>query len=811
MKHQEIITQLTLAQKCSLLSGKDTWSTRSFEDAGVPAMILSDGPSGVRRQLGAGDQLGLHQSEKATCFPSASTVANSWDINLAEKVGLSLGLEAAVQDVDCLLGPGLNIKRSPLCGRNFEYFSEDPYLAGKLAAGYIRGIQSQGVAACPKHFAVNNQELHRMANDSVVDERTLRELYLTNFEIAVKEGRPKTLMSAYNALNGTYVNENPYLLQEILRDEWGFQGAVVTDWGGSNDFVEGIRAGSNLEMPGTGDDSACQLYEAVKNGKISEAEVDCRVDELLDVILWATAREKQSVDMDHQNAIALEAAERSAVLLKNDGKLLPLQKDAKLAIIGDFAQTPRYQGAGSSLVNTVRLSKTLECVKNIFEQPVTFAKGFVRKDVWDESLAVQAEGAAKNADVAIVYLGLPEVFEAEGLDRSQMRIPGNQVKLLERVADANRNTVVVFSGGSAVEMPWLGRCKALLWAGLGGQAGAEAVLRVLSGEVNPGGKLAETFPVRYEDLPVSRYFPGKQRTSEYREGLFVGYRYSETANTDVTFPFGFGISYTTFAYANAEATPQSVSFDLTNTGNCAGDEIAQVYVALPGGQVLRPAKELKGFARFHLKAKETRRVTIPLDDKAFRYFSTETGGFETEGGNWSVMVGASVRDIRLTAQVQVVGSAAKIPEAAKGTLRPGDLMAVTDEAFAKLLGRPISKAARGIHAPLEMNDPIDALVRAKNPVARLVVKFLLSKREKSIAAGKPDLNILFITNMPFRGIAKMMGGMVTMKMAEDLVFLANGHWHRGLGRLIRDFFKKPCLKKLQEAQDRWPIHGKTLN
>lgn len=800
MKHPDIIMRLTLAQKCSLLSGKDTWSTRPVEEAAIPAIILSDGPSGVRRQLGAGDQLGLNESEKATCFPSAATVANSWDVDLAEKVGAALGREASLLDVDVLLGPGLNVKRSPLCGRNFEYFSEDPYLSGKLAAGYIRGIQSQQVAACPKHFAANSQELHRMATDSVLDERTLRELYLTNFEIAVQEGHPKTLMSAYNRVNGVYANENAHLLQEVLRNEWGFDGFVVTDWGGGNDFVDGILAGSNLEMPGTGDDSPCQMYEAVKAGKIQESEINTRIDELLDVILWVAKREKRQVDMQAHHAIARETAERSAVLLKNEGNLLPLKKEANLVVIGDFAEVPRYKGAGSSSVNPIRLGNTLESIKETFIGDVRFARGFVRADVWDDQLAAEAATQAEGADAVLLYLGLPEVFEAEGMERAHMRIPQNQIKLLEAVSNANPNIVVIFSGGSAVEMPWLHQCKALLWAGLGGQAGMEAVPRVLSGQVNPGGKLAETFPLCYEDLPVSRYFPGEQRTCEHREGLFVGYRYTETAKAEVTFPFGFGLSYTSFRYANMEATARQVSFDLTNTGDYAGDEVAQVYVELRGGEVLRPARELKGFTRVSLEAGETRKVVIPLDDKAFRYFNTDTGRFEIEGGTWSVLVGASVRDIRLSGEVQVEASGAKVPFTATVAAVPKDLTAVPDDAFARQLGHPIPPAARDAEAPLEMNDPIDALTGSRNPVARLVIKILLRRREKSIAAGKPDLNILFITNMPFRGIAKMLGGAITMQMAEDLVFLVNGHFFRGLGRLIKHFFTKPSLQKLQETK-----------
>ncbi|MBQ6527235.1 MAG: glycoside hydrolase family 3 protein, partial [Clostridia bacterium] len=466
MQYQEIIDRMTLAEKCGILSGKDVWHTHAVPGADVPSIMLSDGPSGLRKQEGEGDHLGLNASVKATCFPSAATVANSWDPELAEKVGQALGTEAAAGEVGVLLGPGLNVKRSPLCGRNFEYFSEDPYLAGKMAAAYIRGIQSLGISACPKHFAANAQEMHRMANDSVVDERTLRELYLTNFEIAIKEGQPRTLMTSYNEVNGTYAHENAHLLKDILRDEWGYTGAVVSDWGGCNDFVESVRAGGNLEMPGTGDDSPTQLYKAVKEGRITEAEIDQRVSELLAMVFAVSCAEKPQADLEAQHLIALEAAKKSIVLLKNEDGILPLKKDAKIALIGDFAEVPRYQGAGSSLVNSYKVLKTTNLIQKEFPNADSFIPGFTREDKWDEAMAAAAVRIAGEADIALVYLGLPEEYESEGLDRTHMRIPANQIRLLEEVEKVNPHTVVVFSGGSAVEMPWLSHCRALVWAGL---------------------------------------------------------------------------------------------------------------------------------------------------------------------------------------------------------------------------------------------------------------------------------------------------------------------------------------------------------
>ena len=796
MQYEEIISKMTLAEKCGILSGKDVWHTREVPGAQIPSIMLSDGPSGLRKQEGEGDHLGLNASVKATCFPSAATVANSWDLELAEKVGEALGREAAAKEVGVLLGPGLNVKRSPLCGRNFEYFSEDPYLAGKMAAAYIRGIQSMGISACPKHFAANAQEMHRMANDSVVDERTLRELYLTNFEIAIREGQPKTLMTSYNAVNGTYAHENQHLLSDILRGEWGYRGTVVSDWGGCNDFVESVRAGANLEMPGTGDDSPTQLYQAVKDGRITEAEIDARVDELLALVLDVSLAEKPEADLEAQHLIALEAAEKSIVLLKNEGNILPLKREMKIALIGDFAEVPRYQGAGSSLVNSYKVSVTTRLIQEAFPDAENFMPGFTREDKWDEAMAAAAVKIAGEADIALLYLGLPEVFESEGLDRPHMRIPDNQIRLLEAVEKANPNTVVVFSGGSAVEMPWLSHCRALVWAGLGGQASAEAVLKVLTGEVNPGGKLTETFPMTYEDLPVSHYYPGAQKTSEYRENLFVGYRYTETADCPVTFPFGHGLSYTTFTYDNLRADRDEVTFEITNAGTVDGDEVAQVYVAFPDSKIMRPARELKGFARVSLKAGETRQVTVRLDDKAFRYFNVGTNSWEIESGTYEILVGASVRDIRLKAAVEIQGTDAEIPETAKADfLTVGELSGVPDAAFSALIGRDIPESSYG--ETFSINDPLDQLGRAKNPIARLVFRVMDSRRKKSLAAGKPDLNILFMFNMPFRGTAKMTGGMITMKMADAIVFMVNGHWHRGLGRLIGRFFRKKKLSKME--------------
>ena len=802
MKHQNIIEKLSLDEKCYLLSGRDFWSTYSVKKKGVPSINLSDGPHGIRKQEGAGDQLGLGGSLPATCFPTAATIANSWDPSLGEEIGRNLGEEAACQDVAVLLGPGLNIKRSPLCGRNFEYFSEDPYLAGKMAAGYIRGMQENGISACPKHFAANNSELRRQASNSVVDERTLREIYLTGFEIAVTESHPKSIMSSYNEINSVYANENEHLLQEILRDQWGFDGFVVSDWGAGNNFVEGVRAGSHLEMPTTGGDSAEQLIKAVKEGKIEESLVDRRVDELLDVVLSTykavRAYKDKTFDINAHHEAARKASEQSIVLLKNEDGILPLSKGSKVAVIGDFAETPRYQGAGSSVVNPTKLDSCLEVIKAFPLEVVGFEKGYPRVGAGDPAMQEAAVELAKKADYVLLYLGLDEISESEGLDRQHMKLPASQIGLLEAVAAVNENVIIVMAAGSAVEMPWLGKCRAMVHGYLCGQAGAAAILRVIMGDVNPSGKLSESYPLSYADVSSKPYFPAKERSVEYREGLYVGYRYYETVGKPVLFPFGFGLSYTTFEYSDLTATDSEVTFTLKNTGSRDGAEVAQVYVSAAAPRIYRPKKELKGFRKVFLAAGESKTVTIPLDDKAFRYFNTKTDRFEIDGGEYEILVGASAADIRLSAKVEVKGTDASLPLGISElpSYASGDITAVSDEEFTKLLGHPIPDGSWT--GNLRMNDAIAQLYYAKSFKARLVGKVMQGMLDKSMAKGKPDLNIIFVTNMPFRAIGKMAGGMVSQEMCESMITIVNGHaiaFFKGLGGLIGGFFRQKKVQK----------------
>lgn len=789
-----LLQKMTTEEKAALLGGRTVWQTRENERLSIPSIFLSDGPHGLRKQAGTGDHLGLNASLEATCFPTAATIANSWDEKLGEELGEALGDEAAAMDVDVLLGPGLNIKRSPLCGRNFEYFSEDPYLSGKMAAAYIRGIQRMGVAACPKHFAVNSQELRRMAMDAVVDERTLREIYLTGFEIAVKEGKSKAIMSSYNRVNGTYANENKHLLTDILRNEWGFDGMVVSDWGGNNDAVKAVEAGSNLEMPNCGYGSAREIVKAVKDGTLSESVFDERVCELVKVIMDLkehknTGRnEKHSgFNREEHHRLARRAAAESMVLLKNEASILPLDRNKKLAIIGDFAFAPRYQGAGSSMVNPTKVEAVAGIARDYKLNILGMTRGYKRDGDVDEAEKKAALDLAEKADIVIFCFGLNEISESEGLDRTHMRIPQNQIELLQDISRVNENVVGILSAGSAMEMPWQSCCKAILNGYLNGQAGASATLDILTGAVNPSGRLAETYPIAYEHTPSFRYYPSSERTSEYRESIFVGYRYYDTSKVRVQYPFGFGLSYTEFTYSGLKVDDSGAELTVSNTGDRDGAEVVQMYVGLPNAIVFRPEKELKGFAKVFLKAGESRKVKIPFDDKTFRYWNVKTESWEVETGTYNVMIGSSVADIRLVGTIERTGSNIGMPY--NPALLPyyytGLVQKISDEEYETLLGHKIPSGEWS--GQIGVNDAICQMYYAKSRLARFVYKVLTDKKKKSEQTGKPDLNVLFIYNMPLRAIAKMTNGMVGMDMVHGMVQIVNGEFFRGLGKVIGGF------------------------
>ena len=796
MKYESIIQQLTLEEKAAMMAGKSVWETKDYPEKGVPSIFMSDGPHGIRKQEGEGDHLGLNASIPATCFPTAATLANSWNPELVEEVGQALGAEASSIGVNMVLGPGLNIKRNPLCGRNFEYYSEDPYQAGKVAAAMIRGLQSQGVAATPKHFAVNSQELRRMASDSVVDERTLREIYLTGFEIAVKEGHPKAIMSAYNKINGIYANEDKRLLRDILRDEWGFEGFVVSDWGGSNDHVLGVQNGSHLEMPGTTTVGQKEIIDAVKEGRLSEAVLNERVDELLTVVMDLAAQEKKSVDYDVQHDIARKAAADSLVLLKNEENILPLQPEKTLAVIGEFAKNPRYQGAGSSLINTKKLENLVDHVADYSLNMVGYAQGYQRIDQADEALAQEAVALAQKADTVLLYMGLDEISESEGLDRSHISLPKNQLSLLKKLVAVNPKIVVVMAAGSVVDMAWDKDVKAVLHGYLTGQAGALAILDALTGLVNPSGKLSETYPLALSDVPSSKDFPATGDYSLYREGLYVGYRYFDKVQKAVKYPFGYGLSYTSFAYSDLAVEETGVRLTVTNTGDKAGAEIVQLYVGKEESGFYRPRKELKGFKKVYLEAGQSEQVVLPFDDYTFRYFNTATEQFEVEAGSYQLSIGASSEDIRLTGEISKEGTTAILSDKeALPSYFSGHVMDVSDEEFAILLGRPVPVESWSVGQELRLNDPLSKMQYAKSGLARLVFKILHGLLKKAEAKGKPDLNLLFMYNMPFRALAKMTGDMIDQSMVAGILTMVNGHFVKGFGQLWKAFRAKQKYQK----------------
>ena len=808
-KHQDLIDQLTLKEKARLVSGKDFWQTVNVDRLNIPSAFLSDGPHGVRKQAAAADHLGLNASIPATCFPTAATMANSWDPELGEGLGQRLGQEAAVQKVNVLLGPGLNIKRNPLCGRDFEYFSEDPYLAGKMAAGYVRGIQSNGISACVKHFACNNQEENRMTLDSVVDERTFREIYLTAFEIAIKEGKSKSIMSSYNLINGTYANENEHLLVDILRKEWGFKGLVVTDWGGNNDGVASLKCGNQLEMPGT-PDRAEYILKAIEDGSLEESILDDNVDTLLDVIFNTMKngvnKAPEKFDVEDHHLFALKCAEESAVLLKNNG-VLPLNNETKVSFIGDFLYLPRYQGAGSSIVNPTKLDKTSDLLKDYGFNLVGCSRGFNRYGKKSKKLHDEAIKLAEQSDVVVLYLGLDEVTEAEGLDRSDMRLKDNQLELVKNIKKLNKKIVVVLSCGSAVEMPFIGDVDAILHCYLNGQGGALATLNILSGKVNPSGKLSETLPVKYEDVASSDNFPSHKRTIEYREAYGVGYRYFEKAEVKPAFPFGFGLSYTSFEYKNLKVDDKGVSFEITNTGNVDGKEISQLYVGLQGSEVIRPVKELKGFAKVFLKAGETKKVSIPFDDKTFRYFNVKTNKWEIEKGTYDIYVGASSDDIRLTATIFQKGTEAELPYDIKAlpNYALGNLRNLPDQEFELLLGHPIPSGELPFYKKNRMvvdyNTTMRELRYSKRWVGRLVGKAIPWFTRVLIKFGNRELAntlIMGVVHQPMRGMSRFSNGGLRMSQLDGLIMMFNGHFWKGLHHFNKEGRKYKRIEKAEK-------------
>ena len=795
---------LTLIEKASLLSGQSEWESRELKHRNVPAFVMSDGPNGVRRQTGSGDHLGLGESKPATCFPTAGTVANSWDPQEARVMGEALGAEARDLGVQVLLGPGINMKRNPLCGRNFEYYSEDPQLAGRLAAGLIEGIQSQGVGACPKHFAVNSQELRRQASNSIVDERTLREYYLTAFEIAVKEAKPWTIMSSYNMVNGVYAHENEHLITEILKGEWGFDGLVISDWGGSNDIVESARVGAGLEMPAAGLASARQVVQGVKDGRVTEAELNASAQDVLNTVERTRNTHPTGDgfltedDKIRNHEIARRIARKTAVLLRNEKNALPLKKNAKLVVVGDMAATARYQGSGSSKVNAYRVDNLLDSLKAREDlQVVGYAQGYDRQGAERADLVKEAVNTVNttNPDVVVACIGLDERSESEGLDRSHMRIPQAQLDMLAELVDTGKQIVVVLVAGSAVEVDFADDVDAILYVGLSGQAGALATVDVLTGDVNPSGHLAETWPVRYEDVPNSGNFPVEERDSVYREGSFVGYRYYSTRNIPVRYPFGYGLSYSTFEYSALSVDDEGVTFTVTNTSDVPGADVAQLYVHAAHSGVLRAARELKGFQRVELDAHESKQVRIAFDDYTFRHFDVDSQSWQVEAGAWELFVGNNVNNTPLQATHVVQGTMEPQPRnEALGHYWDGDVKNVTDAEFEALYGGKLDLYdPQGVFGA---NDALFSWSSSRSAVARFVVNHLTKQSDKAMErTGSPDLNSLFVLNMPPRAMAKMTAGAVSPEMVDGIVDIANKHFWRGTSHIIAEYFCNASANK----------------
>ena len=789
MKHKEIISKMSLEQKARFVSGYDYWHLEEAKELGLPKIMITDGPNGLRKQDAKNrnkTKIGLGNTVSTTCFPPAATSACSWDEKLWYEEGQAMAQECLAEKVSVILGPGTNIKRSPVCGRNFEYFSEDPLLAGKMSASLINGCQSKGVGNSLKHFACNSQEAFRMVVNEVIDERTIREIYFPAFEIAVKESQPWTVMNSYNRINGVYASQNKWLQQDVLRDEWGFKGLVVTDWGASVDRIPGLENGTDLEMPSSGTLNTQKIIDAVKSKTLDETALDQCVDRIIDLILRAkpalNATHRYSKDKHHNTAQKI--AEGSMVLLKNEDGILPLKPKQKIAVIGELAKFPRFQGAGTSFINPTRLDSALECLQRL-KTNLTYARGYDRTcDKADKELLREAVNAAKAADVAVVFAGLTEEFEGEGYDRADINMPSCHNNLISEVVKANPNTVVVLAGGSVVYMPWVNEVKGLLNSGLGGQATGAAVANILTGKVNPSGKTAETYPLRFEDNPTYGNYPGGPVTSEHRESVYIGYRYYDTAEKEVLFPFGYGLSYTTFAYSDIKVSSKDikdtdtleVSFKIKNTGSVDGAEIAEIYVADQESTIFRPKKELRAFTKVFLKAGEEKEVTVELGKRAFAYYNVNIGDWHVETGAFEILVGASSRDIRLTETVNVTSTVeAQIPDYRKTApaYYTADLNGMKGEQFEAVYGQKLPSPAFDKSKKIDIYCCLNDARHTKwgGRICKLI-EGIMSKMG-SDANGDGKMLAAMATQIPIRNFIAMSMGVFSPEMADGLLMILN--------------------------------------
>lgn len=803
MKNKELLEKLTLEEKAELCTGKDFWHLNGVERFGIPSVTLTDGPHGLSLRKPDGD---LRESVEATCYPSAVTTACSWDRELLYRMGQAMGQECLKENVSIILGPGVNMKRSPLCGRNFEYFSEDPLLAGELAAGMINGIQSKGVGTSLKHFAVNSQEKRRLVIDSVVDERTLREIYLTAFEIAVKKAQPWTVMSAYNRVGGDYCTENGYLQNKILRDEWGFEGVVMSDWGAVNNRVKGLQEGCDLEMPSSNGFNTKKICEAIRNGSLDESYLDTAADRILTLIGKSqTALGEFTYDEQEHHNFASEICANSVVLLKNEDNTLPLSKDKTVAVIGEMARSPRYQGAGSSIIVPTKITDAFDGL--LAEgYKVSFAPGYFKKqDELNEVMVKDACNVASKADAVLVFIGLTEEYESEGYDRKTMNLPKAHNRLVEEILKVNENVTVVLSGGSPVVMPWAKRVKAILNGYLGGQASGKAIAEIISGKVNPSGKLAETYPVSESDVPCSKYFPGTGLTAEHREGIYIGYRYYDTAQKEVLFPFGHGLSYTRFEYSDIKLSAESISDTDTLTVTCKvknvgerdGAEVIQLYVRDCESTVFRPDKELRDFTKIYLKKGEEREASFTLSKRAFAYYNINISDWHVESGEFEILIGSSSRDIRLTAVVEVKSSQPEVSVPDYRESAPcyygADVKNVPDKQYRALLGRDIPQKY------IDVNDKFtveSCLMDAEHTKwgKRIIAVITGGKKPDPNAVGGDPIREIALES-PIRGLYAMGQGVFTEKSVDGILMLLNDE---GSVTAMMKIFSSllPVLKKI---------------
>ncbi|MEW6241657.1 MAG: glycoside hydrolase family 3 C-terminal domain-containing protein [Chloroflexota bacterium] len=798
-----LLSQLTLEEKAALVTGLNMWQTAAVERLGIPSIMMTNGPHGVQKQAGeAADFAGMSNSIPATCFPPAVIQAATWNRELIHEMGVALGEECRQEKVSILLGPGINIKRSPLGGRNYDYYSEDPYVAGESAKQLILGLQSQGIGASLKHFAVNNQEYRRMTINAVVDERALREIYLAGFETIVKDAQPWTIMNAYNVLNDVYCSENARLLDDILRNEWGFEGFVVSDWGSVNDRVAGLKAGMDLEMPGPATDNQRSIIAAVKAGQLDQAVLDRAVERILKVVFKAVETLKTDFTYDKQahHQIARRIAEEGIVLLKNENQTLPIRANSKVALLGYFAKKPRYQGTGSSLTNAWQVDNLYdEMVKRIGADNVLYAPGFPEKDnaPLDESLLNEALTVAAQADYAVVMVG---VAASEGGDQPSMKLPDSHLALIEKISAAHKKVIVLLSNGNPLEMPWADQVPAILEGYFAGQAGASAQADILLGKVNPSGKIAETFPHKLEDNPSHPNFPGGPGVVEYRESIYVGYRYYDTANKNVLFPFGHGLSYAAFEYRDLAAQVKNdsaaITFRVRNTGAVAGREAAQVYVRDVESTVLRPFKELKGFAKVHLQPGEEKEVTITLDRRAFAFYDATQKDWIIEAGDFEILVGASSRDIRLTTTIRVDSAQAASPIADRESLTPYYALTsapIPQSAFAALYGRALPENTIPQKGHYTLNTPFGDM--SGSWLARQLLNLMNRQVKKMVGGDDPDNPLLamvenMLKEMPLRAMLMMSNGSLKRGTLDALLMMINGKGFKGFVALLKSLVAK---------------------